>query len=144
MPSCLSLMPCGGADLTREHPLQLQTGLFKVEVALDAVHDLTPDAALVTHLDEPLALRSEELDHEALVGGRAFFDAVRIAVESGGEAVAAVSLHAANTLHRILAHPAFVDELIQAFQGGLGDLDAAVGLLLIPDVVVFEAEGPDQ
>src|SRR5215210_5284815 len=124
--------------------LQLQAGLFQVEVALDAVHDLVPDAALVTHADEPLALRHEQLDHEALVVRRAFFDTVGIAVEAGSEAVAAVGVEAAHTLLRVLAHPVLLTELSQALQGGLRDLDAAVGLLLLPDAVVFEAEGPNQ
>lgn len=82
--------------------------------------------------------------HEALVGSRAFFDAVRIAVEAGGEAVAAVSVEATNALRRVLAHPAFLAKLIKALQGGLRDLDTAMGLLLIPDVVILETECPDQ
>src|SRR5215211_6051460 len=124
--------------------LQLQARLFQVEVALDAVHDLVPDASLVAHCNEPQALRPEQLDHEALVGGRAFFDAVRIALEAGGEAVTAVAVEAANALSRVLAHPVLVDKLVQALQGGLRDLNAAVSLLLVPDVVVLEAEGSDQ
>src|SRR5215211_4155446 len=124
--------------------LQLQARLFQVEVALDAVHDLIPDAALVAHGDEPQALRPEQLDHQALVGGRAFFDAVRIAVEAGGETVPAVAVEAANALSRVLAHPVLVDKLIQALQGGLSDLDAAVSLFLIPDAVVFETKRSDQ
>src|SRR5215212_9256018 len=124
--------------------LQLQTGLFKVEVAFDAVHDLVPDAAFVAHADEPLALCHEQLEHEALVVGRSFFDSVGIAVEAGSEAVAAVGVEVAHALLRVLAHPVLPTELLQAVQGGLRDLDAAVGLLLLPDAIVFEAEGPYQ
>src|SRR5215211_8826900 len=109
--------------------LQLQARLFQVEVTLDAVHDLVPDASLVAHCNEPQALRPEQLDHEALVGGRAFFDAVRIALEAGGEAVTAVAVEAANALSRVLAHPVLVFQLIQALDGGLRYLDAAVSLL---------------
>src|SRR5215207_2634267 len=124
--------------------LQLQARLFQVEVTLDAVHDLVPDASLVAHCNEPQALRPEQLDHEALVGGRAFFDAVRIALEAGGETVAAVAVEAANALRRVLAHPVLVDKLVQTLQGCLRDPDAAVGLFLSPDAVVLQAEGPDQ
>ena len=55
-----------------------QARLFQVEVALDAVHDLVPDAASVAQPNQSQALCPEQLDHEALVCGRAFFDTVRI------------------------------------------------------------------
>src|SRR5918995_517876 len=127
-----------------ERALHLQAGLFQVEVALDAVHDLVSDATLVAHRDEPQALGPQQLDHEVLVGGRAFFDALRIALEAGGKAVAAVNVEAANALGRVLAHPVLVGKLVQALQGCLCDTDATVSLFLIPDAVVLEAEGPDQ
>ena len=72
------------------------------------MHDLVADAALVAQLDEPLALRVEQLDHQALVVGGAFLDAVGVPVEAGGEAVAAVVVEARYPLRRVLAHPVFL------------------------------------
>ena len=43
--------------------------------------------------------------------------------EAGGEAGAAVGVEAANALRRVLAHPVFVGQLVEALQGGLRDLD---------------------
>src|SRR5918992_4538014 len=108
-------MACKEVCTSLQSSLQLQTGLFQVEVALDTVHDLVSDVTLVAHHDEPQALRPEQLGHEALVGGRAYFDALGIAVEAGGETVAAVAVEAANTLHRILAHPLLLHKPLPAF-----------------------------
>src|ERR671926_125176 len=79
----------------------LQARLFEVEVALDAVHRLVAEHALVAQFDQSPALRSEQLPQEALVGDRAFLDPVLVAaVEPGTEAAAAVVVEPAHPLGR--------------------------------------------
>ena len=108
------------------------------------MHGLVADQALVAHPDEPLALRTEQLGHQALVRAAALLNAGGVAFETRCEAVAPVVVEGAGALGRVLAHPVLFDELLKALQGGLGDPDAAVGLLPIPDVVVLQSENPDQ
>ncbi len=67
-----------------------QARLFEVEVALDAVHGLVADHALIAQFEQGPALRSQQLPQEALVGGGAFLDTVLVDAEAGAEAAAAV------------------------------------------------------
>jgi len=64
-----------------------QARLFEVQVALDAVHSLVADHALVAQFEQGPALRSQQLPQEALVGGGAFLDPIFVATEAGAEAV---------------------------------------------------------
>src|SRR5918998_5409696 len=73
------------------NPSDLQARLFEVEVALDAVHHLVADAALVAKSDQGGALRAEQLSRKTLEGGRTVLEAaVVVAVEARREPAAAV------------------------------------------------------
>ena len=63
-----------------------QARLFEVQVALDAVHGLVADHALVAQFEQGPALRSQQLPQEALVGGGAFLDPIFVATEADAEA----------------------------------------------------------
>ena len=54
-----------------------QARLFEVQVALDAVHSLVADHALVAQFDKGPALHSHQLPQEALVGEGAFLGSGR-------------------------------------------------------------------
>src|SRR5918998_3393528 len=122
----------------------LQTRLFEVEVALDAVHGLVADYALVTQFEKGPALRSQQLPQEALVGGGAFLDPIFVATEAGAEAVAAVVVEPAHPLGRLLADPVLHYQFLDARERGLRHSYPALDLLPFPAPVIFEPQAPDQ
>lgn len=72
--------------------LDLEPRLLEVEVALEAVHDLIGDPAVVPQLGQLIALSDEEEVHHPLVGPRAVLDTVILGLsDPHGEAPVADS-----------------------------------------------------
>src|SRR5829696_4858900 len=121
-----------------------QTRLFEVEVALDAVHSLVADHALIAQFEQSTALRSQQLPQEALVGARAFLGHVLVVAETGAEAATLVVVEPAHPLGRVLAHPLLHYQFLDACKCGLRYSYPALDLLPFPAPVIFEPQAPDQ
>src|SRR5919109_827258 len=121
--------------------LQVEAGVFEIEVALDLAHDRVVDAAAATKLEDGAMLGREELVAEPLVVGRPVFDrAVAFGVEAGAKALAAEVVEPAQPVGGVLQHPLLVHQLLEAREGGFGRMDARLGLLLLHEPVLLEAE----
>src|SRR5215207_766318 len=121
-----------------------QTRLFEVEVALDAVHSLVTDHALIAQFEQGYALRSQQLPQEALVGGGVYLDPIFVTTEAGAEAVAAVVVEPTHPLGRVLADPVLHYQFLEARECGLRYFYPALDLLPFPAPVIFEPQRPDQ
>src|SRR5215217_3980825 len=121
-----------------------QARLFEVQVALDAVHSLVADFALIAQFEQGPALRSQQLPQEALVGDGAYLDPIFVATEAGAEAVAAVVVEPTHPLGRLLAYPVLKCQFLDARECGLRYFYPALDLLPFPAPVIFEPQGPDQ
>src|SRR5262249_57249105 len=88
--------------------LDVEPGVLEVEVALEPVHDLVRDPALVAQGDDRGALGLEQLAAGALVRHRAFLDRAVVAViEAGAKPVLAELLRAPEPLGGGLAPRTF-------------------------------------
>ena len=95
--------------------------------------------------DHRLALGLEQLAAQPLVLLRALLDAVVVhALVARAEAVGAEAVLAARALGRVLAHPAFRRELLEARERSLGRLDARLRVLALGAAVVLESQQADQ
>ena len=129
------------ADYLRD----IEPGVFEVEIALDAVHDVVVDAALAAEVDDCLSFGVEHFASQALVVLGLLLDAaVVFTVEARGEAIATEDVGAAHPLERLLSDPILAGELVEASEGCLRGVDPGLRLFLRSDTVVLEAEQPDQ
>src|SRR5262245_29410987 len=123
----------------------LQAGVLQVELALDAVHHVGADRALVAEPDDGPALGLEQLPDQALVGLRPVLDAVVLQLPGAGlEAPAAELVQAVQPLHGVVAGPVHPGELVEPVQGRLGRGQPGPQLLALLAVVDVEPEPPDQ
>ena len=103
------------------------------------------DPPLAPQLDHRVALGVEQLAPQPLVALRALLDlTVVLVVEARREAARAEAVGAAHALGRVVAHPVLAGQLLEPPERGLGRVDARLGLLLVGDPVVLEAEQADH
>src|SRR4051795_9844141 len=92
----------------------LEPLVLEVELALDAVHDVVGDRAVVAQPDDRAPLRLEHLADEALVGGRAVLVAVVLDLAGARlEPAAAVVVETGHALDRVVARPLLAAELLE-------------------------------
>src|SRR3954453_18412278 len=92
----------------------LEPLVLEVELALDAVHDVVGDRAVVAQPDDRAPLRLEHLADEALVGGRAVFVAVVLDLAGARlEPAAAVVVEAPAAPDPAAARPLPAAELLE-------------------------------
>src|SRR4051812_11439391 len=112
--------------------VEVQALVLEVEVALDPVHDVVVDPALVPQADHRAALRLQQLAAQALVVLGLLLDAVLVdSVEARAEAAAAVVVEPAHALRRLVSHPVLELQLLEARQRGLGRLHPRLRLLAL-------------
>src|SRR5215217_4528377 len=123
----------------------LQPGVLQVELALDPVHHVVADLALVAQDDDRPALGLEQLPDQALVGQRPVLGPV-ILPDPGPflETPAAELVQVVQPLHGVLAGPVLHRQLVEPVQGGVGRGQAGPQLLVLLGPVVLEVEPPDQ
>src|SRR5918997_3590446 len=126
------------------HISGFQTRLFEVQIALDTVHSLVADCALMAQLEQGYALRSQQLPQEALVGGGAVLQSGLVAIQADAEAAAAVVAEPAPPLGRVLADPVLRYQFLDARECGLRHSYPALDLLPLPAPVTFEPQALDQ
>src|SRR5438093_5270271 len=99
----------------RAKRLHVEALVLEVEVAHDAAHHLVVNAPDLAQLNDGPALSVQELAAQALVVRRPFFGrAVRLGVDAREKALAPEAVEAAHPLRGVLAHPLFVDQLLQS------------------------------
>src|SRR3954454_20229351 len=143
---CIRCWRClATAGESRRPRLDLEPRVLEVEVALDPVHDVLVDRALVAqrHHGGPLGLERLTTDALVLLRARLVVLAVGPAVEPGAEAPRPVLVQGPHPLDRVVERPLLERELVEPRDRRLCRLGARLRLLA-RRVVRRQVEAPDQ
>src|SRR5829696_2383534 len=141
--SSTSPSDCRGLKGTGQ--LDLEPGVLKVEVALDPVHHVVADHALVAELDDGAALGLEQLAHQPLPGARPVL--VAVVLDFAGLRLEAPVLEVVGTpepLHGIVVGPVLGGQLLQPRQRRVRRDQTPLQLLPLLAAVAVHVQAADQ
>src|SRR5262249_2469349 len=126
-------------------PSDLEPLVLEVELALDAVHHVVGDRAVVAQRDDRRPLGLEHLPHEPLVGRRAVLVAIVLDLPGARlQPAAAVVVEAGHPLDRVVAGPVLRAELLDPRERRLRRDQPRAQLLALLAVVGLDVEDLDE